>query len=222
MPALDHRLPLVLVHGGLYDDITADEFWTASGVTPGLDAHIVTYACPDRPRHPSSWHDEAVALAAAIEARGWAEVAVVAASNGCSAAVRLAVDRPDLVARLLLAWPATAGESVADALAATMIDEVGPPGAAARLLAGDTLRGVDDAEIAALAVPVAIWPSVPENQFHQGRTVMSLLQLLAEPILVGGSPEPGHKAFGPFLERFVDVLVEVSIVDADDVAPPMP
>ena len=41
---------------------------------------------------------------------------------------------------------------------------------------------------------------------------------MAEPILVGGSPEPGNKAFGPFLERFVEVLVEVSIVDADDEA----
>jgi pimeloyl-ACP methyl ester carboxylesterase len=157
-------------------------------------------------------------LAAVVEARRWTEVAVVAASNGCSAAVRLAVDRPDLVARLLLAWPATAAESVADALSAAMIDEVGPPGAAARLLTGDTLRGVGDDEIESIAVPVAIWPSAPENQFHQGRTVMSLLRLLAEPILVGGSPEPGHRAFGPFVDRFVEVSIVISIVDADDAA----
>jgi hypothetical protein len=39
------------------------------------------------------------------------------------------------------------------------------------LLAGQTLRGVADADLAALDLPVGVLPSVPEDPFHQRRTV---------------------------------------------------
>ncbi len=210
------RLPLLLVHGGLYDDMTAVVFWTISGVTPALDRHIVSYEARDRPDAPADWIDEADALVEIIESKGWEQVAIVAASNGCSAALRLAVDRPDLVGRLVLAWPATAGDVVSDTLARAQIDELGPDGAADALLAGETVRGLTDAEIASIGVDTVIWPSVPENQFHQATTVTSLVGLLRRPLLMGGSPDPTHTSFEGFREALVSMLIEVSILDADD------
>ncbi len=198
--------------------MTAVMFWTASGVTPALDHHRVSHAAENRPDAPASWNEEASALADIVQANGWSQAAVVAASNGCSAALRLAIDRPDLVARLVLAWPATAAEIVSDTLARTQIDELGPAGASDALLAGATIRGVSDAEIASIDVDTVIWPSMPENQLHQGSTVTALVGLLQRPLLMGGSPDPGHKQFPGFLDAFVSMLIDVSILDADDLS----
>ena len=63
--------------------------------------------------------------------------AVVAGSNGVSVGLRLALDHPDLVSKLVLLWPATAGNS--------MVDATVPP-AAKHLLPGDTVRGTTDIE----------------------------------------------------------------------------
>jgi pimeloyl-ACP methyl ester carboxylesterase len=213
------RLPLLLVHGGLYDDMTADAFWTASGVTPALDRRIVSYAAADRPVRPTDWSEEADALAGHLAELDWPRAAVVAGSDGCSAAARLAIERPELVARLVFAWPATANDPVADALAAAVIEELGPSDARGAFLSGQTLRGVTDAELASIACDTVVWPAVPENQLHQSRTVNALLGVLRRPILSGGSPEPTHPAFASFRDAFVSMLVEVSIVDADDEVP---
>lgn len=210
------RLPLLLVHGGLYDDMSAVAFWESSGVTPTLDRHIVTYAAENRPDAPADWGDEATALADLIESNGWRRAAIVAASDGCSAALRLAVDRPDLVARLVLAWPATAGDVVYDTLSRTQIDELGPEGAADALLTGETIRGLTDDEIRSVGCDTVVWPSIPENQFHQAATVTTLVGLLPRPLLMGGSPEPVHKAFASFRDSFVSMLIDVSIVDEED------
>lgn len=214
-PGVD-RLPLLLVHGGLYDDTTALGFWTLSGVTGRLDRHIVDYEARDRPDQPANWNDEAAALAAITESKGWTQVAVVAASNGCSAALRLAADRPGLVRRLVLAWPATAGDVVSDELIRTQIIELGPDGAAEALLSGETIRGMTDAEIESIGGEVVLWPSVPENQFHQASTVVRLTEILERPLLMAGSPDPTHPEFGRFLDAFVSMLIEVSVIDAED------
>ncbi len=216
------RLPVILVHGGLYDETTPDEYWVSSGIGPALDQRIISYRMPRRPHRPADWFQESAALAAAIEAEGWERVAIVAASDGCSAAVRLAIDHPTLVARLVLAWPVTTGDEVVDSLTSTMIEELGSTDAAKALLRGaspahgTTLRGVTDDELTSLSIPVVVWPTVPENQFHQGRTTTALLGRLARPILLAGGPEPSHSAFAAFLDAFVAMVMEVSIVDEED------
>ncbi len=216
------RLPVILVHGGLYDDRTAEEYWVASGVAAALDRRIIDYRLHRRPERPADWGEESACLAAAIDAEGWDRVAVIGASDGCSAAIRLAIDHPEIVARLVLAWPATAGDPVVDALTRAVIEELGPPGAADALLRGadpaprTTLRGVTADELAALSMPVVLWPTIPENQAHQGRTTTALAGQLAQPILLAGGPEPSHSAFASFLDGFVAMVVEVSIVDEED------
>lgn len=62
---------------------------------------------------------------------------------------------------------------------------------------GQTLRGVTDAELATLAMPVGVLPAVPGNPFHQRRTADSLGRL------VPGCPEPPRPGF----ESHVDGLV---------------
>ncbi|MEZ5228116.1 MAG: hypothetical protein R2710_16015 [Acidimicrobiales bacterium] len=98
------------------------------------------------------------------------------------------------------------------------IDELGPEGATESLLSGQTIRGLSDAEIATIDVDAVVWPMIPENQFHQGSTVSALVGLLPRPLLMGGSPEAVHAGFAPFLDSFVSMLVEVSILDDDDQA----
>ncbi|WP_409186051.1 alpha/beta fold hydrolase [Amycolatopsis sp. VS8301801F10] len=177
---------LLLVHGGLGDDMDADRFWTRPGVTGGLRRDGRTVLVPDRLRRAPDWPAEAAHLAAFLPER---PVVVVAGSNGCSAAVRLALDFPRRVDRLLLAWPATAGAGVA-----------GVPRA---LLQGETLRGVADAELAALAVTVGVLPSVPDNPVHQRRTVDALLRLVPGSTELPGCPEPPQPGF----ESHVDDLL---------------
>src|SRR3954464_14601967 len=123
---------LFLVHGGLWDEpMDAQRFWHRPGIVDGLERRGFAVRCPDRLRRPDSWTAEAEPLAVALvdpagpggsgalggrvaPSRSVAPVVVLAGSNGCSAAVRLAVDRPDLVDALLLAWPATAGDPAID------------------------------------------------------------------------------------------------------------
>ena len=85
-------------------------------------------------------------------------VMVVAESNGCSVAARLALEDPGRVARLVLVWPATAGDPRVDAWARRQ-------GVPEEMLVGETLRGLADAELAELTMPVAVVPSL-HNPFH--------------------------------------------------------
>lgn len=218
MMHLPELLPIVLVHGGLYDDpaMTAADFWITTGVAGALAKGGVEVILHERPTEPASWAEEGEALASTIEAAGHQRAGVVAGSNGCSAAMRLALDRPELVARTMLCWPATAGDHVVDGLASVIIADTHGDAVAADLLAGAPIRGVSAGELAELDHEVVIYPSLPENKIHQRVTVFELLDVIPDAILVGGSPEPTDEAFGDFLAEFVAVLTAFSRIEHDD------
>jgi pimeloyl-ACP methyl ester carboxylesterase len=185
---------LVLVHGGLWEDMDAERFWVRPGVVDGLAGAGVEVLAPDRLRRPDSWAAEVRHLRALLPDRS---VTVVAGSNGCSVAARLAVDHPDRVARLVLAWPATAGDPQVDAWARQQ-------GAPEAMLAGETLRGLTDTELAGLSLPVAVLPA-SGSPFHQRRTVDALLRLIPGAVELPGSPEPPRPEFTP--DGLVDTLL---------------
>jgi pimeloyl-ACP methyl ester carboxylesterase len=155
----------LLVHGGLAEAMDARRFWVDPGVVDGLRAAGFTVIAPDRDTTPTSWVAAADDAAAAITDPS----VVIAGSNGVSVALRLALDAPRLVERLVLAWPATAGDPSVDALV--------PPDAS-HLTSGGTIRGVTDEELATLTMPVGVMASRPENRFHRRHTVDGLLGLL--------------------------------------------
>lgn len=209
-------LPVVLVHGGLFEDISPESFWDEPGITAALRARGHTVAAPQRPARPHSWSEEGDALARAIRAHGFERALVVAGSNGCSAAIRAALQHPQLVERLMLCWPATAGDPVIDELARVIITDAAGPEVARELLTGEPVRGSTAVELSTVQVPAVLYPSMPENKVHQRKTVMALAEALPEPILIGGSPEPTDEQFGPFTDGFADLVVELAIVDPDD------
>jgi pimeloyl-ACP methyl ester carboxylesterase len=138
---------------------------------------------PDRLREAASWPAEADHLAAAL-AREPAGMTVVAGSNGCSAAVRLALDRPRVAGRLVLCWPATTDD-------------------------GTTMRGVRDDELSALTVPVTVVPAEPENAAHTRATVDRLAALVPRARVVHGTVESPRPAFAGDRSRFAAILEEV-------------
>ncbi len=197
--------PVVLVHGGLWEELDAERFWRRPGISAGLMAAGFRVSAPDRPRRPASWPTEARQLAGLLPDR---PAVIIAGSNGCSAAARLAVDAPDRVHRLVLAWPATAGDPGVDARTRQRLSELGASEQVIDgLLAGGTLRGVTDTELAALTLPVAILPSVPENPQHQRRTVAALLRLLPHAEILAGFPEPPRPEFAGHRDRLVASLI---------------
>ena len=218
MVHLPVSLPVVLVHGGLYDEpaMTGTSFWVDTGVAPMLRGRNVDVIVHERPAQPTSWAEEAEALAATIEASGHDQAAIVAGSNGCSAALRLLLDRPELVARTMLCWPATAGDLVVDGLARIIITDAHNDAAADQLLDGRPIRGVSPEELATIDGEVVLYPSMPENQVHQRSTQTELLTTLPGIILVGGSPEPFDDAFGDFVEGFVNMVEAFSKAHHDD------
>lgn len=208
----------MLVPGGLYDEppVTADWFWVQTGVAPMLRRRNLEVLVHERPSKPTSWTEEAQALASAIEDVGHERVALIAGSNGCSAALRLMADRPELVGRTMLCWPATAGHPVIDGLARTIIADVHSEAVAAELLAGTPIRGVTADELGAVSGEIVIYPSMPESQAHQRSTITELLSTVPGIMLVGGSPEPFDDAFADFVEGFVDLVEAFSKVHHDD------
>ena len=210
------KLPIVLVHGGLYEGMTTGEFWEDTGVLGGLRSRHLTHIAPQRPARPHSWDDESVSLLASIDEAGFERVALIGASNGCSVATRFAIDHPDRVERLMLAWPATAGDRVVDELLRVIItDETGAEAAGA-LLTEETLRGVSDAELAALDLPVVVYPSLVENQVHQRETLMGILAQVTDAFMVPGSPEPPDGDFTAYVDAFVTMVEEFGRVEHDD------
>ncbi len=218
MVHLPESLPVVLVPGGLYDEppVTAQWFWVETGVAPMLSRRNVEVLVHERPSAPKSWTEEAEALSATIEAAGHERVALIAGSNGCSAAVRLMLDRPELVARTMLCWPATAGNPVIDGLASTIIADVHDEAVAEALLTGGPLRGSTADELATLSGEVVVYPSMPESQAHQRSTITELLTTIPGVMLVGGSPEPFDDAFADFVEGFVDLVEAFSMIHHND------
>jgi len=202
----------------LYDDppVTAQWFWVETGVAPMLARRKVDVVVHERRVTPKSWEEEVEALRATIEAAGHERVALVAGSNGCSPALRLMLDQPELVARTMLCWPATAGHPIVDELATIIISDVHDATTAERLLAGSPLRGVEREEMGNITGEVVIYPSMPESQAHQRSTITELLSTIPGVMLVGGSPEPFDDAFADFVEGFVDIVEAFSKVMHDD------
>jgi pimeloyl-ACP methyl ester carboxylesterase len=198
-----------LVHGGLWDAMDAERFWGTTGVIRGLTAYGLDVLAPDRPVRASGWDIEVDALGELLGKRD-EPVTIVGASNGCTAAVLLALRFPDKVDRLLLAWPATGGDSTVDGRTrAGLIERGCSPEDADRLLAGGTLRGVSDADLATLArIPVAVVPSVPENPSHQRKTVDALLRSIRGSRELVGSPEAPTPGFPAYLDQLVRTIVE--------------
>ena len=179
----------------------------------GRNVEVVLH---ERPEEPTSWTHEAEALAATIEGAGHEQVALVAGSNGCSAALRLLLDRPELVAHTMLCWPATAGDPLIDDLATIIISDVHGPAAAEGLLSGRPVRGVTPEELGTITSESVIYPSTPESQAHRRSTVMELLATIPGVMMVGGSPEPFVEEFGDSLENFVALVEAFSKVHHDD------
>jgi pimeloyl-ACP methyl ester carboxylesterase len=197
---------VLLIHGGLWEEMFAERFWRRTGIVTGLERHGVQVLAPDRVRQAPSWDVEAEHLSSILPDH---PVTIVAGSNGCSAAIRLAVAKRECVERLVLAWPATAGDPEVDARTRRGLAELGAqPHIVEELLAGQTLRGTTDAELASVFTPVGVVPSIAENPFHQRRTVDALLRILPRATELSGTPEPPHPAFPPHTESFVRTVIE--------------
>jgi Ni,Fe-hydrogenase III small subunit len=186
-------LPLLLIHGGLWESMDAHRFWVRPGIAADLSERGHPVIAPDRPRMAESWAAEVDDLLRSLPD---GRVVVVAGSNGCSVAARLAADHPDRIAGLLLAWPATAGDPAVDASVGSRLHRLGPTTAVVDgLLAGGTLRGVTDAELAGLTGPVGVVGARPDNQVHQRRTVDALLALVPKAVELPSCPEPPRPEF---------------------------
>ncbi len=213
---LPQLLPVVLVHGGLYEDVTPMNYWIDTGVTGALAQTTTRFIAPKRPTHPRSWKEERDVLLAAIDKAGFDQVALVGASHGCSVAARFAADFPDRVGRLMLAWPATAGDQVLDDLARIVIEDQMNAAVANDLLAGETIRGVTDAELAGLPMPLVVFPSIPASHAYQRDTATKLVELHTDSFLAGGSPDPLDKQFGEHVDEFLRVVQVIAVVEHDD------
>jgi pimeloyl-ACP methyl ester carboxylesterase len=196
---------LLLIHGGLWEaGMDADRFWAQPGIVAGLEKRGFDVLAPDRRHRAPDWAAEASHLASALPGR---PVIVLAGSNGCSAATRLALDFPDSVAALLLAWPATAQDPAVDAYDRRRLAELGASDDVIRaLLAGQTLRGLTDEELAGLPMPVGVVPSAIANVFHQRGSVDGLLRLVPGAVELPGCTESPRPEFPPYLESFVNAV----------------
>jgi pimeloyl-ACP methyl ester carboxylesterase len=185
---------VLLIHGGLGEDIGADRFWIKPGIVGALESVGARVIAPDRNTTPSTWTEAANEMAAFIRE----PAVVIAGSNGASVALRLAIDRPELVSKLVLLWPATAGDRIVD-------DAL--PSTVAHLLAGDTVRGVTDDELQSIRIPVAVMATDPENQVHQYRTVDRLVELIPGAIRITERfPEAPHPDYASRQDHFITVL----------------
>jgi pimeloyl-ACP methyl ester carboxylesterase len=201
---------VLLIHGGC-----GKTTWTlrCSGVTQessrGLQGFGFEVLAAPRLRRPTCWHAEVAYLAPVLPGR---PVIVMAGSNGCSVAARLAQAYPSVVDRLILAWPATAGDPAIDAYDRARLVGLGAsPEIIQELLAGQTLRGLTSTELASLAMPVGVLPSVPANPFHQQHTADALLDLLPAAQELPGSPEPPRPEFPPHLEPVLGTVAAFAL-----------
>ena len=195
--------PLVLVHGGLYEDVDAASFWGRTGIGAGLRAMGFSVHAPARPSAPRSWEEERDALLMAISSRTSDPVAMVAASNGCSVALRAVLDMPGVARALVLCWPATAGDEAIDASARERIIPIAGGATADRLLAGQIIRGVLDDELEHIGIPVAIVPSEADDAFHQRSTVQGLYRHLPQVTILEPAPPALRSNFRHYRARFI-------------------
>ena len=138
---------LLLIHGGLWEDIGADWFWRRPGILAGFERLGFTVVAPDRLRRPASWAADAEHVLAAVP--GGEPVTVVGGSFGCSVAVRLALDSPGRVSRIVLAWPASLSDQFAAIRMRASLARLGAPARVLNALLGsETLPSATDAELA--------------------------------------------------------------------------
>ena len=200
------RHSVVLLHGGLYEPMSASRFWTETGVVRALSDRGIDVLAPERLREPRSWDHDAGHIAGQLDTGAGRSVSVVGGSNGCSTAARLAISHPGLVRRIAFCWPVTAGQDHEQELSlAGHISSRSGEQAAAALLGGETLRGVLDSEVASLAAPVAVMASEPENPVHQRATARALLRLSADFVELPPMPEPPTTGFEP--PKFANAIV---------------
>lgn len=184
--------------------MTAEAFWKRPGVTEALEASGHRVVASDRVARPTSWVEEGTHLVAALD--GHVD-AVVAGSNGCSAALRLVLDH-EVAAPLVLCWPATAGDTAADSVARDVMTAAGVERSVQRsLLDGETLRGVTDDELRAIRRRVAIVPSEPENPLHRRATAERLAELIPQSDLRKGYRESPHPMFSTQCAAFADEVI---------------
>jgi pimeloyl-ACP methyl ester carboxylesterase len=192
---------IVLIHGGLNEGMTARKFWIETGVIEAFIRLGYRVWAPDRVRGPGSWAEEARHLAGEMDRMDSAHL--LAASNGCSAAARLAVDAPDRIRSLLFCWPATAGDPQIDGRTRRSIIEAGGTQEAADvLLSGEILRGMAETELSALPIPVGIIAADPPDLYHQRKTVDRLLAIIPSVIELGKFPHPFAPGFQEALPSF--------------------
>ena len=195
---------LLLVHGGLWEDMDAERFWRRPGIVAGLEERGFDVLVPDRLRRAPSWEAEAAHLASFLSGK---PVTVVAASFGCSAAVRLVVDYPGTAARLVLAWPASVRDPAAASLAREHLAEQGASSSVIGALLGSaTLPSAGDSSLSSLTLPAGILAAVPMTRFHPRSVVDALLRLLPSATELPGCTEPPRPDFTPHLEGFLDAI----------------
>jgi pimeloyl-ACP methyl ester carboxylesterase len=200
---------VLLVHGGLWENIGADWFWLRTGVIDGLTERGFTVLAPDRLSQPANWTTEAAHLAAVVarEAPPGEPLTVLGGSFGCAAAVRLALDYPGLAGRLLLAWPASLiDQFTAIRVRAALTRQRARASVLDALLGTETLPSATDAELRSLRVPAAVVPSAPPNPLHPRAAVDALLRLLPSAVELPGSAEAPRPEFSAQRESFVDAV----------------
>ena len=201
------RSTIALIHGGLYEPTGPASFWMETGVVKALSRRGLDVLTPERLAEPSSWAQDADHVAEQLRAGVAGAVPVVAGSNGCSTAARLAIAYPSLVECIAFCWPVTVGQGHAlDQSLAERISQRSGDRVAAAVLEGETLRGSSDLELASLATPMAVMASEPENPVHRRTTAMALLRLWADSVQLPAMPEPPMAGFDP--ESFADVIGE--------------
>ena len=193
---------LLLIHGGLWEDIGADWFWRRPGILAGFERLGFTVVAPDRLRRPASWAADAERVLAAVPAGD--PVTVAGGSFGCSVAVRLALDSPGRVSRMVLAWPASLGDQFAAIRMRASLARLGAPARVLNALLGsETLPSATDAELGTIAAPVGVIPAVPTDPYHPRGTVDALLRLLPSATELPGCPEAPRPEFPSHLESFL-------------------
>lgn len=196
----------ILIHGGVWEDMDAERFWGRTEVADTLADMNVEVETPDRLPQPADWRVDVDSVAAQLPDTAGP---VIAASNGCTVAVKLALEHAHRVSALLLAMPATCGDAAVDADCAQRMTARGAPDdVVAAILTGQTLRGLTDAEISTLAnIPTAVMHSQPPSNTHQRHTSETLLQLLDAEDL-GAFPEPPRPQFAAHRRQFCRTVAD--------------
>jgi pimeloyl-ACP methyl ester carboxylesterase len=136
-------VPVLLIHGGLFDPMTGERFWITPGVVDDLVAAGFRCIVPDR-RYCGgrtradftgyAFSDDANDTIAILDAIGARSCHVVAGSNGCSVALSLAglhAGRIGRVQSLTLCWPPIRNDAALRAAfqrSASMVRAVGVEG----------------------------------------------------------------------------------------------